>query len=176
MIHVFKKGGKMRMKKNVLIVFFSHSGSTRKIAEEIEKSVGGDLLDLKVVKDYPREYKELVKQAKEEIKIDFTPELIPCFIDFSDYDIVFIGSPNWLNTVAPPVKSFLRNNNFTGKIIIPFCSHGGGGEGSVFSTIEMESKNVVMKSDLSIYGDGRGKLDKLIEKWIDKNGGIFNEN
>lgn len=59
-------------------------------------------------------------------------------IDVADFDTVFIGSPNWLKTFAPPVLSFLRATDLSGKTIIPFCTHGGGGFGNMIEEYQRE--------------------------------------
>jgi len=163
------------MRNKILIAFFSHSGNTRKIALEIKEKVGGDILELRPSKPYPREYNKVVSQAKSEIKIDYTPELISFDNDIQMYDIVFIGAPNWWNTVVPPVKSFLRQHDLSGKIIIPYCTHGGGGVGQIFRTIENECKESIIKKGWSTYGDGSSKTGKLITEWINEIGGISHE-
>lgn len=155
------------MRDKILIAFFSHSGNTRKIALEIKEKVGGDILELRPSNPYPREYNKVVSQAKSEIKIDYTPELISFDNDIQMYDIVFIGSPNWWNTVAPPVKSFLRQHDLSGKIVIPFCTHGGGGQGSIFSDIAKECNNSTVKKGFVIYGNDGSKAEKMITDWLD---------
>ena len=63
-----------------------------------------------------------------------------------DYEIIFIGSPNWFKTLAPPVMSFIQQNDFTEKIIIPFCNHGGSG----FEKIENDIASRCPKSETVI--------------------------
>jgi flavodoxin len=163
------------MKEKVLVVFYSHSGNTKKIAEAIQNKVGGDIFRIEPVQPYPKDYNNVVKQAKNEIKVDYAPELISYGDDIQMYDIVFIRSPNWWNTVAPPVKSFLRQQNLSGKKIIPFCTHGGGGVGEVFTTIQNECKESIIKKGWSTYGDGSSKTGKLITEWINEIGGVSHE-
>jgi len=110
----------------VLIAFYSYSGNTRAAAAQIRKKVGGDLFEIRPAKAYPANYKSCVAIAKKEILAGHLPPLAE-EIDISKYNIIFIGSPNWWGTIAPPVGTFIKNNDIEGKTIIPFFTHGGGG-------------------------------------------------
>ncbi len=72
-------------------------------------------------------------EVRQQISKGFCPNLISGNEPINDYEKIFIGSPNWFKTLAPPVMSFLRLHNFIGKTIIPFCTHGGGGFGQIES-------------------------------------------
>lgn len=111
----------------VLIAYYSWSGNTRFAAELIQKATGGTLFEIKPVEAYPSDYDACVEQAKKECREKFKPELATRVDDFSKYDVVFVGTPNWWSTMAPPVRSFLSGYDFRGKTVIPFVTHGGGG-------------------------------------------------
>ena len=110
----------------VLIAFYSYSGNTRAAAGQIQKAVGGELYEIKPQKPYPSSHSACVTQAKKEINAGFTPPLTDNK-DLSGYDVIFLGSPNWWGTMAPPVHTFIKDQNLSGKVIIPFFTHGGGG-------------------------------------------------
>lgn len=112
---------------DVLVAYFSRSGNTRRIAERIQKKVGGTLFEIKPEKAYPPKYGDVVKQARKECKEGFKPALSTIVPDMSKYRVVFIGSPNWWGTVAPPVATFLTSYDFRGMTVIPFFTNGGGG-------------------------------------------------
>lgn len=156
------------MKDKILIVYYSHSGNTSKIAEIIHKNVGGDILRIEPINPYPKNYTRVVEQAKKEINSDFIPELNLQIDDIESYNKIFIGSPNWWNTMAPPVKSFLLQYDLSSKIMIPFCTHGGGGKGRIFSDIIRECNESTVKDGFAIYGDGGSKADKMIIDWLNE--------
>ncbi|MBO4647884.1 MAG: flavodoxin [Lentisphaeria bacterium] len=110
----------------VLIAFYSYSDNTRAAAKQIQEKIGGELYDIKPEKPYPTQYKACVVQAQKEIRDGFTPKLTGT-VDLAKYDIIFLGSPNWWGTLAPPVRAFIKTHDLSGKIIIPFFTHGGGG-------------------------------------------------
>lgn len=111
----------------ILIAYYSYSGNTRFAAEQIQKITGGTLFEIKPVKAYPADYNACVNQAKKEINAGFKPELVENVKNLSRYDVIFVGTPNWWSTMAPPVLTFLAANDFSGKTVIPFVTHGGGG-------------------------------------------------
>jgi flavodoxin len=117
------------MAGHVLVAYFSRSGNTRRIANLIQRQVGGTLYEIQPEEPYPDSYHAAVDQAKVEIQAGYKPALRSRLDDTESYDTVFVGSPNWWDTIAPPVATFLSENDLSGKTIVPFCTHGGGGLG-----------------------------------------------
>ncbi len=114
----------------VLIAYFSHSfGNTRQIAHMIQKETGGDIFEIKPKTPYTKVHKDVVAQARKEIDAGFKPELVAMPEKLDEYDVIFVGTPNWWNTMAPPVATFLSNHDFSGKTLVPFTTHGGSGLG-----------------------------------------------
>lgn len=109
----------------VLVVFFSHSGNTREIARQIQTASGADLFEIEPVAAYPTDYDAVVAQAKKELNTNFRPAIKSAGPDLAGYDTIFVGSPNWWSTIAPPVMTFLETRNFAGKTLIPFITHEG---------------------------------------------------
>lgn len=119
------------MSKKSLVLFYSWSGNTRRIARIIAEKTGADLRELRPEADYPQNYDEVLSQAKEQIQRKQYPPPRPIDMDWSAYEAVYLGTPNWWSMTAPPVTAFLREMMPTDKTIIPFCTHGGGGEGEI---------------------------------------------
>lgn len=113
----------------VLVAYYSWSpsGNTRHFAEQIQKATGGTLYEIKLRTPYPAAYSECVEQVKKEVREDFKPALAGTVENFGQYDVVFVGSPNWWGTVSRPVASFYSAFDFAGKTVIPFFTNGGGG-------------------------------------------------
>lgn len=149
-----------------LIVYFSHSGTTRRLAELIVKETGGDLLELVPEIAYPRDYSTVVAQAKRELQSGYRPALKTASPDLSAYDMVFVGTPNWWSSPAPPVLTFLEQAGQSGVQIAPFCTHGGGGSGHIRRDMEKASHGAVLLPELSVYGDSGRTADvqKLLKK------------
>ena len=151
---------------NPLVVYYSYSGITRRLAEDIALITDGDLRELKPEKPYSFSYNTAVKEVREEIEKGYCPPLIQGAEAVENSEIVFIGSPNWLKTFAPPVLSFLRAVDLSGKTIIPFCTHGGGGFGRMIEDYKKECKNSIIRDGIALKGDY--SFDEL-KTWLDSN-------
>ena len=151
---------------NPLVVYYSYSGITRRLAEDIALIADGDLRELKPQKPYSFSYNTAVKEAREEIEKGYCPPLIQGTETIENAEVVFIGSPNWLKTFAPPVLSFLRTADLSGKTIIPFCTHGGGGFGRMIEDYKKECKNSIIRDGIALKGDY--SFDEL-KTWLDGN-------
>ena len=91
----------------VLVAYFSHSGNTREVARQISEATGGDLFEIVPATPYPTEYRAVVDQGKKEIEAGVRPALKNPVGDLSQYDVIFVGSPCWWATIAPPVATLL---------------------------------------------------------------------
>lgn len=149
--------------KNVLTVYYSYSGNTKEVAEAIREKAGGDIFEIKINHKYPEKYKPMTEQAKAEIEQGFRPELVSK-ADISKYDIIFIGSPNWWGTIAPAVSSFLENDGLKGKTIIPFITHGGGGEQRTITDFTAQCKECNVIKDGWV---GSGNRTRGVDDWIE---------
>ena len=152
---------------SILITYFSHSGNTEKIARRIKEIVGGELIRIEPVEEYPRSYREVLKVSKEEILNNFKPKLKKKMVDMEKYDTIFVGSPNWYGTIAPPVISFLSKYNFSKKKVVPFISHGGGGLSNCFSDFKKNVPNAILLEEMIFYGSNDKSVNKKILLKID---------
>ena len=121
--------------KEILIVYLSRTENTKAVAEMIQVNVGGRLVPLELEKPYPENYQAIVQQVARENETGYLPPLKTKIPDIGRYDTVFLGFPTWGMQLPPPMKSFLKENNFKGKTVIPFNTNAGYGEGSSFQTI-----------------------------------------
>ena len=145
---------------NVLVVYYSWSGNTRAVALEINKKVNGKIFEIDTKIPYPKDYKATVDQAKKEINDGVKPELKDELKeDLSKYDTIFIGTPNWWGTMAPAVTSFLSKYDLSGKTIIPFVTHGSGGEQNCITDMKKAIKDGKFKEALILNGE-LSKTDK----------------
>ena len=112
--------------KKLLIVYYSWSnGNTERIAKMLQSAASGDLLKLDTAVPYSGSYDDVVEQGHREVKEGYEPELKPVNVNISGYDVIAIGTPAWWYTMAPAVRTFLHQNNFTGKTVVPFMTNGG---------------------------------------------------
>ncbi|TET75558.1 MAG: flavodoxin, partial [Candidatus Heimdallarchaeota archaeon] len=130
----------------ILIAYYTRTGNTENFANQIKKSVGGDLFRIETVDEYPPSYQEVLKVSKVEIDNQYKPPIKRLVDNIDQYDIVFVGTPNWYSTMAPPVAAFLSMHDLSEKTIIPFATHGGGGEARCLTDIsKMSSQATVLE-------------------------------
>lgn len=147
----------------VLTIYYSHSGNTRKIANVIHQVADGDIVEIVPRDPYPNDYNTLVEQAKRELHSGYQPKLKDGVESVEPYDTIFVGSPNWWHTIAPPVITFLSDTDLSGKTIIPFITHGGGGLGRSALDIAVLCPNSTILKSLSVYGADVGAAQKWLE-------------
>jgi flavodoxin len=116
----------MNSMKKALVVYFSYTnGNTKHIAEKVQKVLAADIAELKTKLPYSRNYNQVVSQAQKEVKQGYMPEIQPLKYNPADYDVIVIGTPTWWYTMAPAIKTFLTQNDFTGKTVVPFMTNAG---------------------------------------------------
>jgi len=152
--------------KRILIVYFSHSGNTREIAQQIKNATGGDLFEIQPVTPYPEDYDTVVLQAKSEINSGYKPQLKTKVEKIESYDVMFVGSPNWWNTIAPPVATFLSSYDLSGKTIVPFITHEGSRMGRSVADIKKLCPNSTVLEGLPIRGKSVKSSQDAIVKWL----------
>ena len=152
----------------VLVAYYSWGGNTRFAAERIQKLTGGTLFEIKPVKPYPADYNACVELAKKEINAGVRPELAENVRNFAKYDVIFVGSPNWWGTMAPPVATFLTRNDVAGKTVVPFFTHGGGGMQRCESDVRKLCPKARVLKAATFSGGSIRSAGKAIADWVGK--------
>lgn len=148
-----------------LVAYFSLTGNTQKAAEVVAKATGADLYRIEPVTPYPAEYRDQVAQAKKELADNTLPPIKPWPENIAQYDVVFVGSPVWLGTMATPVRTFLASGVLKGKIVIPFVTHGGGGADNCFTDTAKLCEGCEVETD---GWSGYGSVTLGLKKWAKK--------
>lgn len=158
---------------NMLIVFYSWSnGNTRRIAELLQKATGADILEIDTLEPYKGTHQQVVDQGLRETEQGYMPPIKPLEKDLADYDIVAVGTPTWWYTMAPAVLTFLTENEFAGKTVIPFMTNGGW-PGHVIGDMKKACKGAEFACEMEFRFDSQGgpKLEtpqKVIDDWCRK--------
>lgn len=169
--------------KKTLVVFFSHTGenygvgnitegNTHIIAKIIGEITGGTLFEIAPEKDYPHNsYDKVVEIAKQE-KAQKVRPAIKSDINIEDYDVIFIGYPNWWGDMPMPVYTFLENHKWDGKIVVPFCTHEGSGLSNTENYIAETCRGASIAKGLAVRGEiaqnDREKARKSVTAWHSK--------
>ncbi|MFW9835714.1 MAG: flavodoxin [Candidatus Thorarchaeota archaeon] len=151
---------------DILIAYYSHSGNTKEIAEQINELVGGTIFRIEPVDEYPRSYQEVLKVSKVEIDNGIKPSLKKKVENFERFGMIFVGSPNWYSTIAPPVATFLSDYDLSGKKVIPFVTHGGGGVAHCIIDIKKLIGNATMLEGFVISGYRTGRAKQELQTWL----------
>ena len=140
----------------IAVVYYSQSkvGNTATVAKWIAKYTSGELVPIETVEAYPDAYGETLKAAKKDMENGGT-RAIKSVPPLDGYDVVFIGSPIWYGTYAPPVVEFFKTHAFAGKTVVPFCTHGGGGAGRYFVDVRKACPDATVKEGLTIRGSNQ---------------------
>lgn len=147
-------------------------GNCEFIAQAIQEAVGGDLFAIETVQEYPGTHEALLGFAYQELRQNARPELSSEIDDLDDYDVIFLGYPNWNADLPMPLYTFLESYDFNGKTIIPFVTHGGSGFSRTISTISSLQPNAAVVEDgLSI---SRGSVANAAQEAMDWASEILN--
>lgn len=155
-----------RSEMKILVAYYSYSGNTRAVAEQIGQATGADIFMIDVKESYPSDYQALLDRAKQEIEQGVKPALKAMPKDLAQYDVIFVGSPNWWSTIAPPVATFLANGDFSGKTVIPFVTHGGGGMAKCESAVKQLCPQSRFLKGYAVNGSSVGRSKAQVERWL----------
>lgn len=143
-------------------------GNTEFIAMEIQKNIGGDLFAIETVQEYPGTHEPLLEFAYNEKSDNARPELSSKIENLDDYDIVFVGYPNWNADLPMPLYTFFEEYDFSGKTIISFVTHGGSGfSGTISMIANLEPNAEVIETGLSVSRNNAAKAASDAKKWTD---------
>lgn len=156
----------MSKTENILVAYFSHSGNTEVVANQIYESLGDDILKIQTVYPCPSSYDAVVNLAKQEQNDEYRPELETEIDNMDSYDVIFIGYPNWWATMPMAVFTFLEEYDFSGKTIIPFCTHEGSGLGESVDNIAELCPQSLILDGLAIRGRDVEDAEEDVLEWL----------
>ena len=153
------------MKK--IVVYFSYSGNTKMIAKKISTALGCDTLKIKTVKPYSADYNTVVNEEEGLAKSDKTPEIEKINVNLADYDTVIIGTPTWWYRPAPAIRAFLKENDLSGKTVIPFATNAGWA-GNTLKEIKAlcPNSNVVNEKNIVFNSNRLKTSEKEVNNWV----------
>ena len=128
-------------KPKTLVVFYSQSNTTRTVAQEIQKQLNCDIAEIECVEPYSGDFGQTIQRWQKEQQEGTLPEIKPLAKDIKDYDVIFLGYPIWGGTYAIPVATFLKNTDFAGKKLVPFCTFGSGGLNTSVAALQNSAQN-----------------------------------
>ena len=166
--------------KKCLVVYFSRNGqnyvsgrivdlkvgNTEVVANMIQNITGGDMFHIESVTAYPKDYTETTEVAKNELRAKARPLLIGQVENMTGYDVIFLGYPNWWGTMPMPVYTFLESYDFSGKKIVPFCTHEGSGMGHSEKDIAKACPKAAVLEGIAIHGTSAASAESEVSSWV----------
>jgi flavodoxin len=143
-------------------------GNTEVVANTIANITNGDCFKIDTIKTYPQSYSKCTEVAKTEQNEGLRPKLKEYLDNIDDYDIVYVGYPNWWGTMPMAMFTQLEKLNFNGKTVMPFCTHEGSKMGHSEEDIIKICKGAKVKKGLPIQGSTVKESKSKIEKWINE--------
>lgn len=141
-------------------------GNTEVAAGIIKELTGADMFKIEQVKPYSKGYNACIEEARADQQRDARPELRAYPDSLDEYDVIYLGYPNYWSTMPMAVFTFLEHFDFTGKTIKPFCTHEGSGMGRSVADIKRLCPGAEVESGLAIHGGSAAKSRKIIEEWV----------
>lgn len=141
-------------------------GNTEVAAGMIKELTGADWFKIEQMEPYAKDYNECIAQAQADQRKNARPELKIFPETLDEYDVIYLGYPNYWSTMPMAVFTFLEHFDFSGKTIKPFCTHEGSGLGSSVSDIKNLCPTAKIEKGLAIHGGSVRRAGNDIEKWI----------
>ena len=149
-----------------LVVVFSWSGNTLKVANHIKDMIGSAFFRIEAKTPYSSDYNECVDYAKEEQNKGTLPEYVGDVQNFDEYDTIYIGDPIWWYDVPQIIKTFAGNHNWNAKTVIPFCTSGGSSISSGLDNLKNLCKGANFKEGITISGSRADSSNSEVDSWL----------
>ncbi len=155
----------------MLVTYFSWSGSTMNLAEEIQRQTNADIYRIEPLVPYTSDYQTLAYQiSNKEKEENARPALKDTLTTLNDYDIIFVGCPVWWYDAPMVVHSFLecKDYNFAGKTVIPFCTYAT----AAYETLNDITKATPDSKHLAGLGTrgSQSSYSQVVKSWLDRIG------
>lgn len=151
---------------SIIIDNGTRRGTTEMIARYIQNAVGGDLHLIETSEPYPTDFEDVRDQNHAEQAAGTLPELKQQIEYIDQYEIIFIGYPNWALDVPQPILSFLSSYDFAGKTVVPFCTHDGYGAGSTYTSIRNAVPGATILDGIAIEATDVTSAESQVQDWL----------
>ena len=152
---------------NSLVVYFSWSGNTENVAEAIAEQTGSDIFEIIPETPYSDDYNTVIDVAQSEQRSNARPSISGSISNIEQYDVIYVGFPNWWGDMPMALYSFFDKYDFSDKTIIPFCTSGGSGFSDAINTMkELEPDANVIEDGLSVSASGASSAESEVNEWL----------
>ena len=156
----------------VLVLYYSQTGNTQAVAEQIANLLGADQEEIVAVQPYDGDFQATIGRCLQERQAGILPEIQPLNVNPADYDIIFLGYPVWFGTYAPPVITLLGQLDLSGKKVVPFCTFGSGGLDSSVRDLQAAQPGADILPGYGVRAARMAAVPKELDQFL-KSGGFL---
>ena len=156
-------------KSKTLVLYYSQTGTTKEVADELQKQLGADIDSIVAVESYGYDYDATIERWRKEREDSVKVAIRPLNVNVNDYDTIFLGFPIWGGTFASPVATWLADNKLEGKTIITFATFGSGGLESSTSDVKTEEPASNVIEGYGVRAARIAKSPEEINRWLIEN-------
>jgi flavodoxin len=153
-----------------LIVYYSLTSNADFVAGHIQALTGADVVKLIPVVPYSVEFEAAAERVNREREAGILPELTNRIDNLADYDVIFLGTPNWFGTISNPLSSFLASHDLSGKTIVPFITFGRGGLMNTITDLKAALPNSTILEEFGVSRDDVRNSQSDISQWLGRIG------
>ena len=167
--------GTKKEEPKMLVLYYSQTGNTKMVADEIATRLGADVEEIVMVNPYDPDFQATIEQCMKDREAGVLPEIQPVQADLSKYDVVFLGYPVWFGTYAPPVTKWLEGVDLSDKKVVPFCTFGSGGLESSIKDLTAAQPNAEILPGYGVRAARLEAMPKEVEHFLIANGFLEGE-
>jgi flavodoxin len=153
-----------------LVLYYSETGTTKAVAEVIQKQLGADIEAIECVKPYSGNFQETIQRSGQEREKGETPALKPLTKKIADYDVIFLGYPIWFGTYAMPIATLVKEQDFAGKTLVPFCTFGSGGLNTSSDALKTALPKAKIQKGYGVRTARVAAAEKELDRFLKENG------
>ena len=162
--------GAKKEEPKTLVLYYSLTGNTKMVAQEIAADLAADIEEITCVDPYDTNFHACIQRCMQEREQGILPEINPVKADLDAYDVIFIGYPVWFGTYAPPVTKWLEGVDLSGKKIVPFCTFGSGGLVSSCQDLAKAQPNAKIATGYGVRAARLDAMPKEVDQFLKENG------
>jgi len=162
-------------KNKTLVLYYSQTGATKSVAEELQSQLGADIACIEAVEPYDTDYAATVARWRQEREEGIKIAIQPLTVNLDQYDTIILGFPIWGGTFASPMATFLADNSMVGKTVVTFATFGSGGiDSATADVVKAQPAATIIKG----YGVRNARIEKApaeISRFLIENGYVEGE-
>ncbi len=161
--------------QKTLVLYYSQTGATKAVAEELQSQLGADIACIETVDPYDADYAATVARWRQELENGIKVDIQPLAVNLDQYDTIFLGFPIWGGTCASPMATFLADNSLAGKKVVTFATFGSGGIESATADVVKALPDATVVAGYGVRNARVGKAATEIQRFLIENGYIEGE-